>query len=189
MGRVLELGCGSGNNLSLFKEFDWNVSGVDYDNEQVKYANHNLGKSINDQIIQHDLSKGLPSTLSGKFDVILCQNILYYIKRQNMINLLKSLRGFINKKYILFVSCRALGDWCFGKGSEIERNGFIIDRHETGEHGLLNIFYTPDEMKDMINLYIGESSDVVMLNTVYENIENEKLISNNDFILYGMFES
>ena len=44
-------------------------------------------------------------------------------------------------------------------------------------------------MKDMINLYIGESSDVVMLNTVYENIENEKLISNNDFILYGMFES
>jgi hypothetical protein len=106
-----------------------------------------------------------------------------------MINLLKSLRGFINKKYILFVSCRALGGWCFGKGSEIERNGFIIDRHETGEHGLLNIFYTPYEMKDMINLYIGESSDVVMLNTVYENIENEKLISNNDFILYGMFES
>jgi SAM-dependent methyltransferase len=186
-GRVLELGCGSGNNLSLFKSYGWDVFGVDYSDEQIKYANHNLECLDDDHIIQYDLSKGLPPSLSGKFDFILCANVLYYINRQSMIDVLGELKKFITPKCVLFISGRTPDDWRFGKGDNVEHNGFIIDRHETGEYGLLNIFYNPNEMKNLVSQYIGKLNNIVILNTTYENIENGELINNHDFILYGTF--
>lgn len=41
-GRVLELGCGSGNNLMLFHEFGWQVVGVDISTASLSDAVHNL---------------------------------------------------------------------------------------------------------------------------------------------------
>ena len=35
-GHVLELGCGNGNNLTLFNQFGWRTTGVDINNRNIK---------------------------------------------------------------------------------------------------------------------------------------------------------
>ena len=42
-GKVLELGCGNGNNLMLFVEYNWNVTGIDNNNKAINNANYNFG--------------------------------------------------------------------------------------------------------------------------------------------------
>jgi SAM-dependent methyltransferase len=41
-GRVLELGCGDGNNLLPFVDYGWDVVGIDYDENSIANGRHNL---------------------------------------------------------------------------------------------------------------------------------------------------
>lgn len=51
-GRVLELGCGSGNNLMLFHEFGWQVVGVDISTASLSDAVHNLSGGGGDLVVR-----------------------------------------------------------------------------------------------------------------------------------------
>ena len=57
-GRVQELGCGTGNNLSLYQAWDWRVAGVDYDAGALADCRFNLGAAA--ELTQADLSDGPP---------------------------------------------------------------------------------------------------------------------------------
>src|SRR5687768_18234432 len=75
-GRVLELGCGTGNNLSVYQAWDWACVGIDYDASALDAARHNLGDAP--ELIEADLASGLPA-LSGPFDAALVPNLLCYL--------------------------------------------------------------------------------------------------------------
>jgi SAM-dependent methyltransferase len=86
-GRVLELGCASGNNLSLFKSYGWSICGVDLDRDSIRCLYDNIDVDENDVILCQDISNDLVG-VDGEFDVILVANVAYYLKKHSLLKLL-----------------------------------------------------------------------------------------------------
>ncbi len=90
-GSVLELGCGNGNNLMLFAEYNWNIMGVDINNKLIDAANSNfkhLSKS-NFLFQTDDMIKFVKKYNGEKFDCFLLPSSLYYLSEEKIIELLK----------------------------------------------------------------------------------------------------
>jgi len=184
-GRVLELGCGSGNNLLLFQEFGWQVFGIDISSESLADARHNLaGSSETVNLYQADLAQDMPE-FSGEFDAIILPSFNYYIPRSSFQNLLGDCGRLLKKDGVFFLRSRTLEDWRCGRGREVERNGFILERAETGEKGLLNVFYRVDELIDIITVSMGELHNRQILKVRYENPQGGGIIANDDVVIWG----
>src|SRR5450759_3219259 len=101
-GRVLELGCGSGNNLLLFHEFGWQVVGIDISAESLADARHNLaGGPKTVTLLQADLAQGMPA-LTGEFDSIILPSVNYYVPRASFRNLLTDCGRLLKQGGLLY---------------------------------------------------------------------------------------
>lgn len=184
-GRVLELGCGSGNNLLLFQEFGWSVTGIDISTDALDDARHNLGEGA--RLIQADLSSSFPD-VAGEFDCVLLPSVNYYIPRQAFTQLLTALQSKIQPGAYFYIRSRLPDDWRFGKGVEVERNGFRLTCAETGERGLLNVFYSSEELCDLITTRIGELSARKCLRVRFDNPQGGAIINNSEVVIWGRRE-
>ena len=185
IGRVLELGCGSGNNLLLFHEFGWQVVGIDISPASLSDAAHNLADDSDAvSLLQVDLTQGMP-VLTGEFDVIILPSFNYYVPRANFRELLTSCNKLLRKGGLYFMRSRTCEDWRYGRGREVERNGFVLECGETGEKGLLNVFYEEDELIEMIKSSIGELNHRQILKVRYENPQNGIIVCNDEIVIWG----
>jgi SAM-dependent methyltransferase len=184
-GRVLELGCGSGNNLLLFREFGWQVVGVDISPDSLADAAYNLaGGPDTVTLVQADLAQGMP-VQTGEFDAIILPNFNYYVPRASFQNLLTDCNGLLKQRGLFFLRSRTCEDWRYGRGREVERNGFVLECTETGEKGLLNVFYRANELADVLATSIGELHDRRILTVHYDNPQNGVIIGNDDVVIWG----
>ena len=94
---LLDLGCGNGNNSSLFFQYSWNIYGIDIENSHIDDANNNFilfQKEINDTNIFlfecNDMLEGLYK-LKRKFNTILLASSVYYLNREKISELFKTL--------------------------------------------------------------------------------------------------
>jgi len=72
-GKVLDIGCGAGEVLSVFKEHKWNCLGIEFNKYAALYAKHNFDlKVINESIYN------LKDTAT-KFDVVLMYGVLEHL--------------------------------------------------------------------------------------------------------------
>ncbi len=135
---ILDIGCGNGKQiLSLLKYKCNKIYGFDYSNDSIQYLksiiqNNDLNKNkININLKSFDMDN-FSENIREKFDIILSTYAIYYSK--DMINLIKSLKKYINPKSIIFLTG-------YGKESNFE----IID--------LLNKIYKNklDPIADFIN--------------------------------------
>ncbi|MGD0896513.1 MAG: class I SAM-dependent methyltransferase [Thermoguttaceae bacterium] len=189
-GSVLEVGCGNGNNLMLFGEYDWNVVGIDIDPNSLSNAEANFSMAClpksSFRFIQHDLTLGLPGSLQGPFDAILFPSSLYYIPRNSAIQVLQDSQRLAKPCTSFYLRMRGLRDHRYHRGEEIETNTFRLAIRETGEYGLLNTFYREHELLDMVRSHLGaDPEDVKILHVDYDNIQNDVLVSNSDIVLWG----
>ena len=108
-GSVLELGCGNGNNLRLFRDFGWRTVGIDNSSNALADALGNFGAENASECEFHewDLGEGLPDLLE-EFDVMLMPNVAYYLKRQAFANLLSCSVSLGSASYWILQN-RALG--------------------------------------------------------------------------------
>lgn len=181
-GRVIELGCGSGNNLSLYQSFDWTCIGVDRDASALDDARHNLGEEP--QLISADLSDGLPA-LNDRFDAVLIPNMLCYLTEGQSIAVLSSLKRLMAPGCELFVRTRLIDDYRYGRGIEEETDGFRLSTAETGEAGLFNRFYTRHGLVELLTRTVG-LGDRVELAVRFDNIQDGRRISgNSDLVVWG----
>jgi SAM-dependent methyltransferase len=184
-GRVLELGCGSGNNLLLFQAFGWEVVGVDICADALADAQFNLNfENQTATIYQTDLTQDFPN-LTGQFDAIILPSFNYYVPRTSFVKLLSDCSRLLRQGGVFFVRSRTCNDWRHGRGSEIERNGFLLQCTETGEHGLLNVFYEERELIEMISAAIGPMQNQQILKVRYDNPQSGTVITNDDLVIWG----
>jgi len=192
-GRVLELGCGNGNNLLLFHEYGWSVIGLDINKESLADAQHNfelptLG-SQRHQFIEHDLARGLCDTISANVDVILLPSILYYIPRHAAVTVLRDLRSYCIDGALVFLRNRTLRDYRYRRGVEVERNGYLLTDAATGEAGLLNVFYDEWELLDMLRQYLNlDTTTAECLSLAYQNPQNGVRVNNADLVIWGQLK-
>lgn len=191
-GQVLELGCGNGNNLMLFYQYGWDVAGIDIDKKALDDAEHNF-RGIDEKktkwlFRQLDLSQGLPKIdgLSGPFDVVLMPGILYYLPRNTMISCLAGVSDLIKPGGSFFLHMRTVADYRYGRGRKVEDNGFVLEISETGEYGLINVFYRQDELVDILQKHLhADTGSLRVLSASFDNVQNGVMINNNDVIVWG----
>lgn len=188
-GRVLELGCASGNNLMIFFQFGWDCVGIDFDKQAVTDAKHNLGRvsepGAKFRIIHHDLRTGLPVSLE-RCDVLLLPNVLYYLPRMAAVKCLEQAAGLVNSGGLFFLRMRSPRDYRYRRGREVEPNGFVLDISETGERDVLNVFYHEYELVDMLRAKLAaDPATLKILLIDYQNLQNGVTVSNSDIVIWG----
>ncbi len=189
-GRVLEAGCANGCNLRLFREYDWETVGIDISRQSLADGEANFADMPCGQngyrFLQHDLTLGLPADLRGPFDAVLFPSSLYYIPRRSMAQVLCDVRGLVRPGAAFYLRMRTLGDFRYGRGEAIERNGFRLTIDTTGERGAINVFYQDHELVDMLHDHLGaDPTEMKILHVDYENIQNQVVVSNSDVIFWG----
>ena len=184
-GRVVELGCGDGNNLMLYRSYGWKVTGVDISPEALDNARHNMGGD--GCFIQHDLSDGIPENIECPIDVLLMPYSLCYIPRTAFLACLQMLAPLLAPNADIFISLRTPEDYRYSRGTPAEPNGFILNTTETGENGLLNVFYHEHEVVDMLKTGLGMATkDLTVLHCHFDNIQANRLITgNSDLVVWG----
>ena len=181
-GRVLELGCGTGNNLAHYLAWDWACVGVDYDDGALADARFNLGAAP--ELLQADLSRGVPA-VRGPFDALIIPNLLCYLTLEQAEALLRDLRPQLAPGCEVFVRTRLVDDYRYGRGEEEEPDGFRLATPETGEAGLFNLFYTPAGLVELLTRGLG-LSDRTELAVRFDNIQaGRRVPGNSDLVVWG----
>lgn len=73
-GRLLDCGCGAGDNARILKDRGWQITAVTID-----YREKEAAGSFCDAVYLADLEEGLPVGLSGAFDVVLASHVLEHL--------------------------------------------------------------------------------------------------------------
>ncbi len=189
-GRVLELGCGNGNNLALFYQYGWDVAGIDFNSQSIADANHNFalleGAGSRSEFFLHDLNLGLPDGLRGPFDCLSLANVIYYLERDSYYRLLKQLRPLLASKAHVFLRARTPRDYRYARGRQVAPDSFVLGCAETGEEGCAMTFYREHELFDQMTNGLGVAGeDLRVFQTEFQNIQNDHLVSNADVVMWG----
>lgn len=182
-GRVVELGGGTGNNLSLYAAYGWNLTNVDYSAAALADCRWNLGEAVT--LIEADLSKGLPDLDDEAIDVLLIPNLLCYLTNTQANAVLTAARTRLAPGAEVFVRTRLIDDYRCGKGVEEEPNGWRLATPETGEAGLFNLFYTEESLVRRLVDELG-LVETTALKVSFDNIQNGvRVAPNSDLVVWG----
>ena len=182
-GRAVELGGGTGNNLSLYATYGWDLTCVDYSAAALEDCRWNLGDDVT--LIEADLSKGLPDLGDAPIDVLLIPNLLCYLTNAQAKAVLTAARKLLAPSAEVFVRTRLTDDYRCGKGVEEEPNGWRLATPETGETGLFNLFYTEQGLVDRLVEELG-LSDITALKVAFDNIQDGvRVAPNSDLVVWG----
>ena len=159
--------------------------GVDISAELLADAAHNLSDgAATVSLLQADLAQGMPE-LTGPFDAIMLPSFNYYVPRRSFLRLLTDCHRLLVPGGLFFLRSRTRQDWRYGRGREVERDGFLLECSETGEQGLLNVFYDSDDLRAMVETSLGWLRDPKILRMRYDNIQNGVVITNDEAVIWG----
>lgn len=186
-GHVLELGCGSANNLLHFAAHQWQTTGIDISPECVADGTHNLKTcGLSGTLVQHDLDRGLPP-LSGPFHALLAPSTLYYLRRESVWTCLHQVRPLLAPGAALYLRMRLPDDHRAGRGTAAPgANAWCLDCDYTGEAGLLNVFWDEYELLALLDQTLGlQPHQLTRLRVAYDNLQCGRVTRNSDIILWG----
>jgi SAM-dependent methyltransferase len=193
IGKVLELGCSNGSNLSLFYQYGWDVVGVDIDDDAIEdgISNFNSIKSENHcknsfSLSQNDMIQFVEKLDNTQFDTLILASSIYYLQYKQIVHLLKviSANKILKKGANLYIRIRKDDDYRFGKGIKVGQKSFKLDITETGEKDCYNTFFSESEILDLFNDNLP-FSDFKKIKLNFENYQENKLIANSELIIYG----
>ena len=190
-GSVLELGCGNGNNLMLFAEYNWNTMGVDINNKLIDAANSNfkyLGK--NNFLFQtNDIVKFIKKYNGEKFDCFLLPSSLYYLSEEKIIELLKLIQDkkILKKKCFVYFRIRLNDDYRLKKAKKISNKTYKLNFTETRELNCINTFFAEEEFINLLKEYFA-FSNFKKTKINFENFQNNLIIDNSDLIVWGQLK-
>jgi SAM-dependent methyltransferase len=75
-GRILDCGCGAGDNARILSDRGWCVTGITIDPREQKTA-----RQFCEAVYIADLENGLPPDIDGEFDAILASHVLEHLAR------------------------------------------------------------------------------------------------------------
>jgi SAM-dependent methyltransferase len=181
-GSVLELGCGVGNNLALYRAYGWDVTGIDFDSRALEDAAWNLEGEA--RLIEADLSHGLPA-VDGHFDALIIPNLICYLRLAEAERVLTQCRAALAPGAEVFVRTRLVDDYRYGRGEPVEHDGFILATPETGEAGAFNRFYTAAGLVGLLTRTLG-LTDREELAVRFDNLQaGRRVPGNSDLVVWG----
>jgi SAM-dependent methyltransferase len=189
--KVLELGCGSGNNLNLFYQHNWDITGVDNNSKNIsdakinfKYIKKKLILNNNFNFFKEDMLLYLKKIKHLNFDTIIFSNSIYYLEYNKIIKILSIIKERnINKKLIIFFRIRLKGDSRIKISKKIKKNSYLITSNDTNELGCINTFFTEKSFIKLIKS-IFKIREKYSLKIKYDNLIKKKIITGNDLVFW-----
>ena len=186
--KVLELGCGNGNNLMLFSEFNWRVYGVDINKKIIRDAKFNFKKSKKKhyKFECQDMLKFTKKTINDKFDCLLLPSSLYYLPEKKIFKLFELIkkRKILNKNCFVYFRIRLINDYRSKKGKKINNKTYKLKFNETMEFNMINTFFKENDFVKLLK----KNFDFLYLKKMKINFDNYNknfLIDNKDLIVWG----
>jgi 2-polyprenyl-3-methyl-5-hydroxy-6-metoxy-1,4-benzoquinol methylase len=96
-GRVLDCGCGAGDNARILRQRGWCVTGVTIDPQEQAAA-----QQFCEEVYIADLENGLPSEIAGPFDAVIASHVLEHLARPE--RLLRELHSILSPHGVLAVA-------------------------------------------------------------------------------------
>ncbi len=192
-GRALELGCGNGNNLSLFYQYGYDVTGIDINETSVLHANENTAAIKGGYHLENefrfsceDMTEYVRDFKGEPVDILLMPSSLYYLPYNAIRQMLLDIKGngLTKPGTKMFFRMRDLADYRFGKGRKVGTNSFVLDIKETNEEGRTITFFSTAEFLAMLESVFRFRSHNVIKSRV-ENQQIGKIVDNSDIIFSG----
>lgn len=187
-GTVLELGCSNGNNLMLFYEYGFDVTGVDIGKEAIDRAHHNFdarGSEFRNRFrfIQQDMQAYLELD-ENAYDVVLLPSSLYYLPEAGVESVLKQVRRNLHPGSIFFLRMRTPEDYRFGNGTRVSQRSWRLQTSVTGERDSVITFYSVTEFSAMLS-ELWKPTRTVWCTCRFENPQGGVMVPNDDFVVWG----
>jgi SAM-dependent methyltransferase len=75
-GRILDCGCGAGDNARILSNRGWRVTAITIDPQE-----RDAARDFCEAVHLADLEKGIPTEIEGKFDAVLASHVLEHLAR------------------------------------------------------------------------------------------------------------
>lgn len=185
-GRVLELGCGNGNNLALFAAYGWQCMGLDIDATLLDQGRRNFARLgyAPPRLETADMNDLLPSF--GELDVLLMPSSLYYVNAARGSAIVKELASTLKSQAYVFCRFRTPEDYRYGKGELLGQDTYRLDIDETNERGCTVAFYDLSSMQSVLADCELDPATIRVMNLAFDNLGcNDAMIANHDIVLWG----
>ena len=194
---VLELGCGSGNNLRLFYEYGWDVTGVDLCYNAISDATTNLSRLKSEyhmendfQLIQDNMLHFFENSGMKTFQTVLFPSSIFYLPYPDIITTLELLTKNVKPGGYLFFKLLTDSDYRFHNINKISlgNNSYRVMFTETGEYGKTITFLSLEKWKELLQKYFLFET----LNIYRHNFDHDHCgvtTDNANIIIYGRLES
>jgi SAM-dependent methyltransferase len=192
-GSALELGCGSGNNLRLFYEYGWDVTGVDLSSDAVSDATENLTSiqieyRLNNKfhIIKDDMLNFIRTQPPNSIGVILFPSSLFYLKYDEIIALLELVSKALQSGAFLFFKLVTDMDYRFLNPNKINLGNcsYKLKFEETDEYNQVVTFLSREQWVDLIKKYFNFKNFSVF-DLIFDHTQNSVITKNANIICYG----
>ncbi len=192
-GKVLELGCGNGNNLLMFYQYGWEVVGIDISKHFIKQAERNFrlsekyyGLSNRFTFFAQDMLNFVRNYNGQSFDVLLLPNVICYLRYTQILKLFSEIREnkVIDNNSFIFIRTRSPQDYRYRRGKKCGDKTFKLQIEETGEKGCLNTFLLESELEAIIeNEFCLDFKRIFQCR--FDNYQSGCFIANSDIIFWG----
>lgn len=123
--KVLDLGCGLGNNTLYLTERGYDVVACDYSDIAIKKIKE---KFKNVEAILVDISKELPFK-DGSFDLVVADLSLHYFDKKTTLSIMNEIKRILTQKGNLIARVNSVEDTNHGagKGKKLEENFYYVE--------------------------------------------------------------
>ncbi len=170
--KILDLGCGLGNDSLYLKRLNKEVIAVDYSKEALDFVSKNI-EGI--ETLECDISKKLPFK-DNEFELIIADLSLHYFSRDITIKIMKEMKRILKDNGILLARVNSIRDINFGsnKGIKLENNYYFVNGYNKRFFDFDDIFYY-FEIIGKVNFLESKMDRYSKIKEVYEI----KVIKNN----------
>lgn len=189
-GKVIEFGSGTGNNLSLFYQYDWDVLGIDIvesiTNDAIFNFNHIYNASGTKQFYTSDMNEFILNNHNIQADVFMLPGVISYISKEDFIEFLKLAKEYqvFKKGANFFIRTRSKKDYRYGLGERMGNDSFLMTNNITGEEGALCTCYDEYELVLLLQKYLN-LKDFQVLSLENQNEQQGDKLLNADIVIWG----
>jgi SAM-dependent methyltransferase len=137
-GSILDLGCGSGNTGNELDPGAYlKYTGVDISEVALEKARARSRESHRDdrnEYVQSDISRYVPT---GRYDVILFRDSIYYIPRRRILSMLRNYSKHLTERGVFVVRIFDIHEKHADIIAMIEHSFEVVERHYSQESGVI----------------------------------------------------
>ncbi len=165
--KILDIGCGFGNNFTIFKNFNSKLYGTEISKNSAKKIKDVLKKRGINTDIREGTNRNLPFD-KNFFDLVLSLNVIQYERNyENLISAIKEYRRVMKKNANIIIISVAPKHYSYLKGKKIKKNIYYFNKWHHIKNQIFFYFENISSIKKILrpffkNIEVGLSYENLM---------------------------